>query len=178
VLAQVIRDLRLNSNKYRIRIDSLWWLLLTSKPFPQIWVLEIENLEQRSDVSLVHGADMLVYPGPEHQVQLQEPSLLAPVHQTVDEAAAALVGGEVDGYGSGVLLGGVGGGDEAVRGGGEESAGGRRGEDTAELERPAEESGRHGKRGEEERWIAKEGRKECDGRRGWLVAPSLLHKSG
>lgn len=138
---------------------------MTSEPFPQIWVLEVEDLEQGSDVGLVHGADMLLHPGPEHQVQLQEPSLLAPVHQAVDEAAAALVAGEVDGDGGGVLLGGVGGGEEAIGGGGEESAGGRRGEDTAELERPAEERGRHGKAtaigaGGEERRIAKEGRKE------------------
>jgi hypothetical protein len=49
------------------------------------------------------------------------------------------------------------GGEEAIGGGGEESAGGRGGEDAAELERPAEERGRHDSRGEEERWIAKEG---------------------
>lgn len=130
---------------------------MTSKPFPQIWVLEVENMEQRPDVGLVHGADVLLHPGPQHQVQLQEASLLAPVHQAVDEAAAALVGGEVDGDGRGVLLGGVGGGGEEAAGGGrEEGAGGRGGEGAAELERPAEERGRHGNRGEEERWIAEE----------------------
>ena len=48
----------------------------------------------------------------------------------VDEAAAALVAGEVDGDGGGVLLGG----EEAIGGGGEESAGRSRGEDAAELE--------------------------------------------
>lgn len=81
---------------------------MTSKPFPQIWVLEVEDLEEGADVGLVHGADVLLHPGPEHQVQLQEAPLLAPVHQTVDEAAAALVVGEVDGGAGGVLLGGGG----------------------------------------------------------------------
>lgn len=112
---------------------------------------------------------MLLDPGSEDQVQLQEPPLLAPVHQAVDEAAAALIGGEVDGGSGGVpLSGGCGGeaGEEALGGGGEEGVGGRGGEDAAEVERPAEERGRHGnsgERGEEGRGeIAEEG----DARRG------------
>lgn len=34
-----------------------------------------------ADVGLIHGVDVLFHPGPQHQVQLQEPPLLAPVHQ-------------------------------------------------------------------------------------------------
>lgn len=127
MLAQVLRDLRFNSDKYRIRVHCLRWLFLISKPLPQIWVFEVEDLEQGADVGLVHGVDVLLDPGPEHQVQLQEPPLLAPVHQPVDEAAAALVGGEVDGGGGGAVLLGGGGeaGEEAVGGGG--SSGGEEG---------------------------------------------------
>jgi hypothetical protein len=85
----------------------------------------------------------------------------------VDKAAAALVGREVDG-GARVLTrrgdGGGEGGEEAVCGrGGEGGRGG--GEDAAEVERAAEERGRHG-------WLdwALDGRQQ---RRTWLTGVSL-----
>jgi hypothetical protein len=90
----------------------------------------------------------------------------------VDKAAAALVGREVDG-GARVLTrrgdGGGEGGEEAVCGrGGEGGRGG--GEDAAEVERAAEEGGRHG-------WLgwALDGRQQ---RRTWLtgvLAPRLAY---
>jgi hypothetical protein len=86
---------------------------------------------------------------------------------SVDEAAAALVGREVDG-GARVLPrrggGGGEGGEEAVGGrGGEGGRGG--GEDAAEVERAAEERGRHG-------WLdwALDGWQQ---RRTWLTGVSL-----
>jgi len=38
MLGEIICDLRLDGSEHWIRIQILWWLLLTSKPFPQIWV--------------------------------------------------------------------------------------------------------------------------------------------
>lgn len=68
-------------------------------------------------------------------------------HAPVEEAAAALVGGEVDRGGGGALLGGrrgpggrEGGGEALCGGGGD----GGRGEHAAEVERAAEQRGRHG----------------------------------
>jgi len=84
MLGEVICDLRLDGSEHWIRIQILWWLLLTSKPFPQIWVFKVEHLQEGADVGLVHGVDVLLHPGPQHQVQLQEPPLLAPVHQPVE----------------------------------------------------------------------------------------------
>lgn len=82
-------------------------------------------------------------------------------HAPVEEAAAALVGGEVDRGGGGALLGGrrgrggrEGRGEEALCGGG----GGGRGEHAAEVQRAAEQRGRHGSA-----WVAEgKGRGERD----------------
>jgi hypothetical protein len=44
---------------------------------------EVEHLQEGADVGLVHGVHVLLDPGPQHQVQFQKTSLLAPVHQPV-----------------------------------------------------------------------------------------------
>jgi hypothetical protein len=45
-------------------------------------------LKQRADVGLVHGADVLLHPGPEHQVQLQPPGIPSACSCTPDGTKA------------------------------------------------------------------------------------------